>query len=111
MTLRCAMAADTLRRACYVGSVVFLFAFLAVRSAAPGVSHAVIEPIYTLPFEGQYSIGQVYWDEHRAIDYTLGTAGAGGHPVLAAAQVAYRGGDLTRFLLKMGFLRRPPGGP
>jgi murein DD-endopeptidase MepM/ murein hydrolase activator NlpD len=67
-------------------AIALTLTFLASLAGSADRAGAVIVRMYTLPFEGQYSIGQVYWDEHRAIDYTLGTAGAGGHPILAAAR-------------------------
>lgn len=51
-------------------------------------SHAAIQQIYTLPYQGQayISCGFGCYGGHAGTDYVLGTYGVGGHPVLAAAR-------------------------
>ena len=65
---------------------VIALALLAWQAASPRDSQAVIEQIYTLPFEGQYSISCAFgcYSGHAGTDYKLGNPNVGDHPVLAA---------------------------
>ncbi len=86
MTTACRTAKFVTAQLRWAVVIAFALAFSALRPGGSNQAQGVIDQIYTLPFEGQYSVGQCFSQSHKAIDYTLSDPATGGHPVLAASR-------------------------
>jgi hypothetical protein len=64
-------------------AAVAVIAIVAVTRAVP--THAVNQPVYTLPFYEGFSISRGYSGSHQAIDYLVGDPVYGGEDIVAGA--------------------------